>query len=57
MKHLISLNDLTTDEIIDLLDLADRLKADFGPGAASHPAGQDLRDDLYQILNPHPGVL
>ena len=29
MKHLISLNDPTSEEIIDLLDLADRLKADL----------------------------
>jgi ornithine carbamoyltransferase len=28
MKHLISLNDPTSEEILDLLDLADRLKAD-----------------------------
>ena len=36
MKHFISLNDPTTEEILDLLDLADRLKADVKAGRP-HP--------------------
>jgi ornithine carbamoyltransferase len=43
MKHLISLHDLKTEEIIDLLDLADRLKAQQKAGQP-HPwlAGKTL---------------
>ena len=36
MKHFISLNDPTTQEILDLLDLADKLKADVKAGKP-HP--------------------
>jgi len=32
MKHLLSLNDLTADEILEILDLADELKADHKRG-------------------------
>ncbi|MDD2533979.1 MAG: ornithine carbamoyltransferase [Eubacteriales bacterium] len=43
MKHLLSLNDLTPEQILDLLDLADRLKADT-KAKRSHPilAGKTL---------------
>lgn len=43
MKHLLSLHDLSSDQVTDLLDLADRLKADNKAGR-THPilAGKTL---------------
>ena len=42
MKHLLSLTDLTAEEILELLDLADELKADHKRG---HPQAAARRED------------
>ncbi len=41
MKHFISLNDPTTEEILDLLDLADTIKADVKVAGRTDPPGQN----------------
>ena len=48
MKHLLKLGDLSPEEILHVLDVADTLK---------RPGGQIGGFDLRQELHPHPHQL
>lgn len=54
MKHLLKMLDLSKEEIIDILNLADQLKYEVKNGIP-HPKlkGKTLRNDLSEIFNPY----
>ena len=54
IRHLLKLADLTPEQILDILNLADQLKYERKHGIP-HPllAGKTLGHDLSEILHPH----
>ena len=46
MKHLLKLQDLDKNEILDILNLADQLKYENQQNRAPHSQGQDSRYDF-----------
>ena len=58
MKHLLKLLDLSREEIIGILNLADQLKYELKHGIEHKlPGGQDPGHDFPEVLHPHPGFL
>ena len=57
MNNLLSIEQLTGDEIRDLLALGHRLKAERGHHERLPLKGADLGAHLFQILHPHPRFL
>lgn len=57
MNNLLSIEQLTGDEIRDLLALGHRLKGGTRPSRTPSPEGADLGTHLFQILHPHPRFL
>ncbi|MFR4223413.1 MAG: hypothetical protein ACLT38_07040 [Akkermansia sp.] len=56
MKNLLSIEQLTGDEIKDLLALGHR-QGGTRPSRTPSPEGADLGAHLFQILHPHPRFL
>ncbi len=55
MKHLLKLLDCSTEEIIELLNLADQLKYEQKHNISHrHLEGQEPRHDLPEVVHPHP---
>ena len=57
MNNLLSIEQLTGDEIRDLLALGHRPKGGTRPSRTPSPEGADLGTHLFQILHPHPRFL
>ena len=53
VRHFVSIPDFTRDELLDTLDLAERMKRGEYTGRAA--GGQDAGDDLHEVLDPHRG--
>lgn len=58
MKDLLKLLDLSREEIVRILDVADQMKYDQ-KHRLPHPRlqGKTLAHDLREELHPHPGLL
>ena len=58
MKDLLKLLDLSREEIVRILDVADQMKYDQKHRLPHPPPpGQDPGHDLREELHPHPGLL
>lgn len=57
MKNLLSIEQLTGDEIKDLLALGHKLKGGTRPSRTPAPERPDLGAYFLQILHPHPRFL
>lgn len=54
MKHLLKMLDLSKEEILDILNLADQLKYENKKWyRASHSQGQNSRNDIPEVLYPY----
>ncbi len=57
MKHLLKLLDLSTEEIIDILNLADQLKYAEARHSPQHLKRHDSGHDLPEVLYKNPRFL
>ena len=58
MKHLLKLLDLSEDEILEILNLADQLKYERRKRDSPPPSGrQDPGNDFSKSVDPHPRLV